>query len=727
VKFSDYIRHGWKICGIEAGKKAPTYKDWTTKPIPEDAADGLAGAGLLHALSGTCCLDLDDIALATPWLAERGVDLDALLADPYAVRIDSGRQGRGKLLYAMRRPLRTFKPEGSGCELRCATASGTSVQDVLPESIHPITKKPYRWLYTEPMLGDWRSPPPIPASLLALWRSLIADGTESPAIPKSEKAPEVSLTKLRKATFKHSPDCEYDEWIKVAMQLHDGTQGTQEGFEIFTEWSRGITRAPYPGDSVLKSHWLSFGGIPGKHVASGEALAAELPAEAEDFDIEQPDQEPAQLNGAELQRKEALQALIDRFVFVIWDQEYFDTERNVLIGDKAIKHLLTPYMPRKNGKEKDPIDELMRSKKKDAVEALAFHPGESPIFTYNKRRYANTYFNQAPDPIAPTDDERAKIEWLFNRIDDPMYRTWLKQFYAHMVQRPGTKIRAAPLIWSRTQGNGKSTLVGTIPKLLVSEAYYVEVTSGMLNSDHNDYLIGKWHVTLAEFRAGTRGERESISKKVENWIADDILSIHPKGTKAYSIPNHLIVTASTNKEDAALIDENDRKWAIHELSAPKMTYEEKRWIFTSFLSTSRAPAVLRYFFLNTPLADFDPNADAPRTAAREAMIDASISSDYELLVTAFEERSEPFSKDIVLIRDVAEYARRNSSNKPSNHRIGRILAGPPFGGTAIQFKVGEAVYRATIIRNLPRWIKAGGRDIMTHISGDDASLDPLAQ
>ena len=697
-EFEEYVAHGWRLCAIERGQKLPRYPAWNTKPIPDDAVGGLEGAGLLHALSGTCCIDVDSIDLARVWLAERGVDLDALLNDPYAVRIDSGRPERAKLLYSMKRPLRTFKPEGSGVELRCATANNTSVQDCLPPTIHPITKRSYQWFYPEPLLGDWRSLPPIPASLLAAWRTLIADGTESPAIPAAQKAPSVDLSKLVKAMHKHSPDCEYDEWLKIAMQLHDGTGGAQEGFDAWCAWSRGIKRAPYPGDAVLKSHWLSFGSGSGKHVASGEALAGELPAEAEDFDIEEPDQEPAKPNAAEQQRKEALQALIDRFVFVIWDQEYFDTERNVLIGDKAIKHLLTPYMPRKNGKEKDPIDELMRSKKKDAVEALAFHPGEAPIFTYNRRRYANTYYNQAPDPLEPTADELEKIEWLFARIDDKMYRGWLKQFYAHMVQRPGIKIRAAPLIWSRTQGNGKSTLVGTIPKLLVSEAYYVEVTSGMLNSDHNDYLIGKWHVTLAEFRAGTRGERESISKKVENWIADDILSIHPKGTKAYSIPNHLIVTASTNKEDAALIDENDRKWAVHELHASKMTYEEKQWIFTNFLRTPRAPAVLRHYFSSINLESFDPNADAPRTRAREAMIEASISSDFELLAIAFEERSEPLSRDVQIIRDVADYVRQRSSAKPSNDRVGKILATDSFKGIAKTLRISEATYRAIIVR-----------------------------
>lgn len=688
--FRQYVKHGWRICGIDRGQKLPRYGQWNVNPIPEDAAAGLEGGGLLHALSGTCALDVDNLDAARPWLAEKGVDLDALLQADEAVTIDSGRIGRAKLLYALKRPLRTFKPKGSGLELRCATADGKSVQDVLPPSIHPDTKKPYQW--GGGILSDWRSLPPIPAPLLALWRSL-DDSEQSVPIKSIERAPSkpVDLVKLRKATFNHSPDCEYNEWIKVGMQLHDGTGGAQEGFDIWAGWSRGITRASYPGEAVLKSHWLSFTSSPGKHVSSGEALAAELPAEAEDFPIEKAEDQQT------TKAKTELEKLIKRFVFVIWEQEYFDTERNVLIGDRAIKHLFTPYMSGKT----DPVRKLMQSRGKETVESLAFHPGESAIFTHNGKRYANTFYNSNPASLEPTAEELTKVNWLFNRIDDIPYRAWLLQFFAHMVQRPGIKIRSAPLIWSDCQGNGKSTLVGTIPKLLVGESYYVEVTSGMLNSDHNDYLIGKWHVTLAEFRAGTRGERESISKKVENWIADDILSVHPKGTKAYSIPNHLVVTASTNKDDAALIDENDRKWAVHELHAPAMTTIEKEWIFTQFLRLPRAPAVLRHYFLNLPITDFDPNADAPKTEARRAMIQSSSSPDTDLLTVAAEQRSVPLAEDMIIIQDVSDYVRKNCTFKPTNDRIAKTLCKPAFAGKQYQWRIGESRYRGIAIRCKP--------------------------
>jgi hypothetical protein len=375
---------------------------------------------------------------------------------------------------------------------------------------------------------------------------------------------------------------------------------------------------------------------------------------------------------------------------------------------------MTPLMPKRNGRKIDPIDQLMQTVKKVHVEAMAFHPGEKSIFTHEGKTYANTFFESSiPIPIEPMKDEIEKIEWLFNRIDDPNYREWLRQFYAHIVQHPGTKIRTAPLIWSKIEGNGKSTIAHTIPQLLVGSDYYIGVNQSALNSDFNDYLIGKWVVALTEFRAGTRGERAAISKKTEEWIADDMLNVTVKGGRGYSAPNHLVVTASTNSDDAAQIDNNNRKWAVHRLNMPAMTKDEKAWIFEGFLRTSRARAVLRHYFLNVPITTFNPNADAPRTKARQEMIDSSISLDFEMLQTAFEERSEPITKDIVIIREVADYVRQHCALKPANDRVSKVLCAAPFNGEPMVFRAGVPLYRTVCFQN------DDNVDIMEYISGEN--------
>lgn len=180
VSASDYQRAGWALCAIPKGSKGPRAPDWGDHPLPPGAT--APGLGLIHRRSHTCAVDLDNLPTAADWLAAHGVALDELMGAPDAVRIDSGRPGRGKLLYRLPRGvewLPTLKLSGGALELRCASRTGgANVQDVLPPTVHPETGKPYRWAGA----GDWRKLPELPPELLALWQAQAAPPQASPPL-----------------------------------------------------------------------------------------------------------------------------------------------------------------------------------------------------------------------------------------------------------------------------------------------------------------------------------------------------------------------------------------------------------------------------------------------------------------------------------------------------------------------------------------------------------------
>lgn len=751
--FAEYAAAGWMLCGIEPGSKGPKYPGWNEPDSLAQttaAAEGLDGAGLAHAASGTAALDIDDMELARPWLAERGVDIDALIADPTSVQISSGRPNRTKLLYRMKRPMRTLKPTGSGVELRSATAAGKSVQDVLPPTIHPDTKKPYAWKYTEPMVGHWSALPPIPASLLALWRELLAEvpADHTTDAPKTD----ASIATVRKAIYqyiqsKRKDVSDYADWIDVGMRLHDQTGGAAEGLDIWEEWSatdksKRATGGPrFEGRDNLELHWRSFNSG-GKNAVGMAGALAQLPADADEFDIESEGESEEETTAQLLKKKaketkaEAIATLEKRLVYVYTAEKYFDTQRRRVINtESALEHMFTPSMPRKRGgKKESPVQLLKESSTKRFVDKVGFHPGEGAIFKDREDySYANTYDgSRLPVALEPTAEELAKVEWLFGRIDDPAYRKWLKEFYGFVVQRPGVKIKSAPLIWSETQGNGKTTLVRMIPSLLVGSQYSKEVTHTQLEDSFTGYLLDTWHVNLTEFRASNRNEREALSKKVEAWISEDAITIRPMHQVAYTMPNHFFVTGSSNFDDAAAISGQDRKWAIHEIKAAQFTEAEQEWIYTDFLLTPRAAGVLRHYFLHIDISDFSPSAKAIQTSARGEMVAASASSDTEAMTAAFDERTGPFAHDVVLITDITEWMRKQGGFKPSMHRIGRILAKTPFNGTRKRFRAGESLYNGVVIRNHATWVNATGKEVMEHIQGltdelstefDDESVD----
>lgn len=739
MSFAEYVAHGWKLCAIEPGQKGPLYKGWNDPAKLAEvsaAAEGLDGAGLAHADSGTCALDIDDLELAKPWLAERGVDIDALMAAPDAVMISSGRPNRGKLLYRIDKPLRTLQPKDSGLELRCATAAGKSVQDALPPTRHPITKKPYEWKYGDPLVAHWSALPFIPSQLRNAWKDLIQEEPDTgDSIPQESDA---TLDTVRKAIYRYIKDtnkdvADYADWLDVGMRLNEQLGGAEEGIDIWDEWSatdKSLSpngKPRYQGRDTVRLHYVSFGQGGGRHVGMSHLIAQE-PADKEEFGIEQPDEDEADSTDAKMKqtakqiKADALAKLEQRVVFVDYNEKYFDLKSHRIINtESGLEHKFTHMMPRKKGgKRESPGQLLKESQSRRTVDKVGFHPGEGQVFSDREEyKYVNTYDHERiAKPLEPTSGEVERIEWLFERLDDLEYAIWLKQFYGYAVQRPGAKIRSAPLVWSETQGNGKTTLVRMIPSLLVGGRYSQEVTTTQLDDAFTGFLADKWHLYLGEFRVNSRAEREAIAKKVEKWIADDVITIRPMHTIAYDIPNHLFVTASSNYDDAASISNYDRKWAIKELRAPQFTEAEQEWMYDGFLLTPRAAGVLRYYFQHIDISDFSPSAKAPQTEDRKRMIEVSATSEFDSLETAFDERSGPFARDIVMLSELSEWARQQGNRNASTTRLGIVLAKAPFNGLKRQIRVGDARYWVVIVRNHSKWDLTSGRDMMDHIQGN---------
>lgn len=725
--FQEYVAHGWRLCAINHGKKSPTYPKWQTRAVAEQLDINTAvGAGLLHAYSGTCALDIDSLDTARRWLLDHDVALDMLLSAPDAVQIDSGRSGHAKLLYALAQPLRTVQPPDSGLEFRCGTANGLSVQDILPPTIHPTIRKPYRWKYNEPLLADWRNLPPLPPQLRRVWTELIV---EAPAETETATAPDeiepnqlLEIYKFRLAGT--DPDIIYPQWIDFGMIAHNSDPSDSGPF--FTAWLEWSARGKkYKGRNDLLAHWRSFSNDKGKPLAKAAKILRGAAAPAE-FDGATAETAMTTAQQFADQRRAQLQKFFDRIVYVKTQERYFDTVEQHLIGGHAtLQDMYTWMMPVTNGRRQNPVKLLQESPglRRD-VRALAFHPGEGPLFQFRGETYANVFRPQFAEPLEPIPAERERLEWLFNRIEDEVVRKWLRQFFGHIVQRPGVKIRSAVLLWSRIKGNGKSTLLQALPARLIGKDYSQDVNYDALASNFNDYLEGKWHINLIEFRAGTRGERKAITDKIKPLISDATVPIVPKGRPAYTLPNYMFVTATSNDADAAHIEDggHERRWTIHEMNAPVMTQEDIDYIYTSFLETDRAPGVLRHYFLHTDLTGFSPDAPAPKTASHAAMADASLPADVEYLMLANEERRGPFARDVVLLSEVLAYVHRNTSVRPNAHRIGMILAGEPFNGFSMRIRIGEARYRVFILRDIQRWRTATGEAIKAHIDGMDTLL-----
>ena len=279
---AEYVRAGFALVPIPTGRKGPIGSGWNKRELcivdPEIAEFLDGNVGLAHAYSGTCAIDIDDLALCVEWMAQRGIDLPELLNAPESVRIES-RPGRAKLIYRLTPPLPSFKIKAAGLELRCASSTGLTMQDVLPPSIHPDTGKPYTWAGTH-----WSRLPPLPPKLQDLWQSLIGvkpKGTK-PVGNADAKVLRIQAPRLR-AMLDAMPVTEtsYDEWLGVGMALHHETGGRNVGLMLWNDWSAMDPR--YKGLGDLETRWRGFR-LDVENPITLASFRRETVAAAEEFD-----------------------------------------------------------------------------------------------------------------------------------------------------------------------------------------------------------------------------------------------------------------------------------------------------------------------------------------------------------------------------------------------------------------------------------------------------------
>jgi len=240
----DYLSKGMALVPIPKGKKGPTMPNWNEQGmVIKDLSQAsliTGNVGIAHAycVEPTAALDIDNYSETKKVLATQGIDLDALYGAENAVRIESGRVNRGKLLFKLPpniTPLETHKLNDSNgnaiFELRCASRNKKTVQDVLPPSIHPDTGKPYKWGGN----GHWSNIPIIPVELMFAWQGMLQtkNNTNQNNTSSSSTHPEETIPYLRDALL-HLKSDSRELWVKMGLCLKSLGDA---GRNLWLEWS----------------------------------------------------------------------------------------------------------------------------------------------------------------------------------------------------------------------------------------------------------------------------------------------------------------------------------------------------------------------------------------------------------------------------------------------------------------------------------------------------------
>ncbi|TIU88864.1 MAG: hypothetical protein E5W06_00415 [Mesorhizobium sp.] len=142
---------------------------------------------------------------------------------------------------------------------------GTGVQVVLPPSIHPDTRLPYRWERSLDLdMIAFGVGPIIPAETIETW------GVQSSVVSESLDEEDELFDLVRSEPMDltaeqisdilgHIPNsgigAHYDEYVQVGMALHHQFRGANEGFERWCEWAKQSEKFDAKNAAV---RWRSF-------------------------------------------------------------------------------------------------------------------------------------------------------------------------------------------------------------------------------------------------------------------------------------------------------------------------------------------------------------------------------------------------------------------------------------------------------------------------------------
>lgn len=285
-----------------------------------------------------------------------------------------------------------------------------------------------------------------------------------------------------------------------------------------------------------------------------------------------------------------------------------------------------------------PVNYAMNIAEVKIVEGVMYDPrerdksgndtaGREPYFLRDGRWYVNSFLEASvPRPVVKGSKRAGNLvkKLLSANLGNPIYERMVLDFLAYCVQFPGEKIRWA-IFLQGGQGCGKGTLIETVAAA-IGQANLKIVTGSALTGDFNDYREGCHLVYIDElFSAGSN--RHEVNNKLKDGVSNTHIPVNKKFKDLVVIPNVANYFLSSNKHDALILEDSDRRYSILksrlQTTAQVLAFKNTGVMQQIHDLIRDAPGAFRQFWLDHEIsADFDPNGHAPATRFREELVEA---------------------------------------------------------------------------------------------------------
>lgn len=365
-------------------------------------------------------------------------------------------------------------------------------------------------------------------------------------------------------------------------------------------------------------------------------------------------------------------------VLIESDQKFYSLSSKVFFNEVGIKQKFTPAMPRSSGgRHLDPWKLLESSATKRVAASLDYRPGGAPIFMRPDGRWRANLYQEPPGPqrLAATDHVRKTLaQCIAFVLRDPAAAGRVLDKYAFMIQFPGERIPHATIVYGEKQGTGKTLITYDLLRGLLGDWNVTKVSQQELESNFSDYWTHTWALCMEEIAMEFARDARKLYEFLKDPLTSPVLRVHPKGRAGYSIHNSMSVFGTSNSPKPIALPHGDRRYDTIPATSDRLPRDLARDM-KQILGSPDGCAQLRDIFLSRDVSKFDPFADPPDTAAKQAMACANEDPLEQELREMADDRVGPFDRDFGTAEEIrtalATRVRRLGETSPE--RLGAAL------------------------------------------------------
>jgi hypothetical protein len=212
------------------------------------------------------------------------------------------------------------------------------------------------------------------------------------------------------------------------------------------------------------------------------------------------------------------------------------------------------------------------------------------------------------------------LDYLFKDADKGA-KEWFLDWLAYPVQNPGVKMFSSAVVHGVVQGTGKSLIGYTMGQIYGRN--FKEITDEDLEGGYTAWAENKQFVMGDEISGNDNRQFANMLKRL---ITQRSITINIKFVPQYDVPDCINYFFTSQHADAFFIEDTDRRYFIHEVTAEEPLPLEFYDRYDKWLWRDGGPGALFYWLMRRKFTKnpgtgqiFNPSAPAFKTRAKERM------------------------------------------------------------------------------------------------------------